>query len=103
MLENLTKKQKIIFGIIILFMIVIIIFYIYSTLSNLDTSDKISDDLITSTDELEIENTSIDENVTEKNEILVHVSGCIKEEKIVSLPEGSRVNDAIEAAGRTNQ
>ena len=39
------------------------------------------------------------ENVTEAEEILVHVSGCVKEEKIVSLPDGSRVNDAIEAAG----
>ena len=41
----------------------------------------------------------VEENVTETQEILVHISGCVKENKVVSLPDGSRVNDAIEAAG----
>lgn len=100
MLENLNKKQKIIFGIIIIFMVAIIIYYIYSTLNNTeyDTED-ISTNSSLDVNNTEIQNISIEENVTEAEEILVHVSGCVKEEKIVSLPDGSRVNDAIEAAG----
>lgn len=100
MLENLTKKQKIIFGIIIIFMVGIIVYYIYSSLNTVDyNSQEISDKLNLDTNELEIENVSIDTDVTETDEILVHVSGCVKEEKIVNLPTGSRVNDAIEAVG----
>lgn len=100
MLENLTKKQKIIFGIIIVFMVAIIVYYIYSTLANIEyDSENIEDNSFSDTNELETQNISMDENVTETDEILVHVSGCVKEEKIVSLPDGSRINDAIEAAG----
>lgn len=99
MLENLTKKQKIIFAIIIILMACVIIYYIYSTLNNVDYNHEIE----ISNNNLEItsdlESISIEENVTETQEILVHISGCVKENKVVSLPDGSRVNDAIEAAG----
>ena len=102
MLENLTKKQKIIFAIIIIFMVAIIIYYIYSTLTNIEyTSDDISDNTnsISDSEALDNQNVSIEENVTETDEILIHVSGCVKENKVVSLPSGSRIDDAIEAAG----
>ena len=100
MLENLTRKQKTIFAIIIIFMVIIIIYYIYSTLASIDyDSDSIEDNSISDTIDSEAENVAISENVTETNEILVHVSGCVKENKVVSLPDGSRINDAIEAAG----
>lgn len=99
MLENLTKKQKIIFAIIIILMACVIIYYIYSTLNNVDYNHEIEN----SNNNLEItsdlESVSIEENITETQEILVHISGCVKENKVVSLPDGSRVNDAIEAAG----
>ena len=99
MLENLTKKQKIIFAIIIILMACVIIYYIYSTLNNVDYNHEIEN----SNNNLEItsdlESVSIEENVTKTQEILVHISGCVKENKVVSLPDGSRVNDAIEAAG----
>ena len=101
MLENLTRKQKIIFAIIIMFMVIIIIYYIYSTLANMDyaSDDTVEDNSSSDISDSEIENVSISENVTETNEILVHISGCVKENKVVSLPDGSRTNDAIEAAG----
>ena len=99
MLENKKKKQKIIFAIIIILMACVIIYYIYSTLNNVDYNHEIE----ISNNNLEItsdlESISIEENVTETQEILVHISGCVKENKVVSLPDGSRVNDAIEAAG----
>ena len=77
----------------------VIIYYIYSTLNNVDYNHEIEN----SNNNLEItsdlESVSIEENVTETQEILVHISGCVTENKVVSLPDGSRVNDAIEAAG----
>ena len=100
MLENLTNKQKIILGIIIIFMLSIIIYYIYSTLTSIDyNSENFLDNSASDTNKSEIENVSIDDNVTETEEILVHISGCVKENKVVSLPDGSRINDAIDAAG----
>ena len=93
MLENLTKKQ-------IIFMIVIIIYYIYSTLSNIEytTEDTINNTLYTDTLS-DTDNLSTSQDITKVEEILVHISGCVKENKVVSLPVGSRINDAIEAAG----
>lgn len=100
MLENLNKKQKIIFISILIFMIIIIIYNLYSTL-NKDNSESFSDsldsDLII---ESESENKNIDENkIEEDSEILVHVSGCVKNNTVVSLKPNSRIKDAIDAAG----
>ena len=98
MFENLTKKQKIIFGIIIIFMVSVIIYYIYSTLNEYDydiSSNNIDDNYL-------FDNTSVEDNTnesTEDTEILIHVSGSVKNDTVVTLPEGSRINDAIEAAG----
>ena len=78
MFENLNKKQKIIFIIILLIMIITIIYYIYSTVSKYN-----------------FESTDNEENT----DIIVHVSGCVKNNTIVSLKSGSRIKDAIDAAG----
>lgn len=100
MFENLNKKQKIIFIGILIFMIIIIIYYLYSTLNkgNYESfSDNLDSDLII---ESEFENKNIDENKIEDNlEILVHVSGCVKNNTVVSLKPNSRIKDAIDAAG----
>ena len=98
MFENLNKKQKIIFIIILIFMIGVIVYYIYSTLSNYNEETFINNSeeefLMNSQDEEELQN-----NNSEDNKILIHVSGCVKNNTVVCLPEGSRINDAIEAAG----
>lgn len=98
MLENLTKKQKIIFCIVIILMVIVILYYLYSSLAQYDTN-FINEDI----NENLISNNTNEENLVDKasenTEILVHVSGCVKNDKVVSLPEGSRINDAIEAAG----
>ena len=36
-----------------------------------------------------------------KNEIIVHITGCVEKEGIVKLQEGARIADAIEEAGGT--
>lgn len=99
MLENLNKKQKIILGVLIIFMLSIIIYYIYSSLSSNEDEDNLTFDNFSITNNLETKNVLLDEKPTETEDILVHISGCVKENKVVSLPIGSRVNDAIEAAG----
>lgn len=98
MLENLTKQQKIIFCTVIILMIMVIVYYLYSTLAQYDTDiiheDVDSNLIFNNTDE-----GNLIDKASENTEILVHISGCVKNNKVVTLPEGSRINDAIEAAG----
>ena len=98
MFENLDKKQKIIFFSIIAAMILFIIFYIYNNLSS--TSDYQYND------SFEILNSSIDSNLTDTLEessheklVTVYICGAVKESKVVSLSEGSRIIDAIDSVG----
>ena len=95
MFENLNKKQKIIFLSMILIMIITIVYYIYSTVSkyNFESTTTDENELIVSSN---ISNT-IDNK--ENTDIIVHVSGCVKNNTIVSLKSGSRIKDAIDAAG----
>lgn len=98
MFENLNKKQKTIFIIILILMVSVIIYYLYSTLTqyNYDsTSNELDVDLILDS---ERENKGADENA-ESLEILIHVSGCVKNNTVVHLKSGSRIQDAIDAAG----
>lgn len=97
MFENLNKKQKIIFIIILIFMVSIIVYYIYSSINNYESESSIQND----TSDLspsEDDKNEISED-SEKDEILIHISGSVKNEKVISLPEGSRIQDAINAAG----
>ena len=101
MLENLNKKQKIIVISILVFMVIVIIFYLYKTLGTLNTSDFSEENYIFE-DDVEFKNETSNEIVTESedtHEILVHISGQVKTEMVVTLPEGSRVKDAVDAAG----
>lgn len=101
MLEALSKKQKIIFFIILSIMIAVIIYYIYSTLYkndftfSYDDTNLISDYLIENTEDTNISNL---ENI-ETGSIVVYVCGAVKENKVVTLQENSRVCDAIDAVG----
>ena len=104
MLETLSRKQKIIFFIILSIMIVIIIYYIYSTLysndycfssinSNLNTTDLIEPSNNNETNfDINNENPNI-------NNIVIYICGAVKENKVVTLKENSRICDAIDAAG----
>jgi len=101
MLEALSKKQKIIFFNILAIMITVIIYYIYSTLYkndftfSYDDTNLISDDLI---ENINNDNISNAENL-ETVSIVVYVCGAVKESKVVTLEENSRVCDAIDAVG----
>ena len=100
MLEALSKKQKIIFFTILAIMIAVIIYYIYSTLYNENFTFSYDNNILIENDL--IENTQ-DENLIVSNSdntfIIVYVCGAVKESKVISLKENSRICDAIDAVG----
>lgn len=99
MFENLNKKQKIIFIAIFFFMLFIITLYIYTTLFN-STYNELETNEFDSTFVLNTNNSNNNETTIEEDDfILVHVSGYVKKAGLVKLESGSRINDAIEAAG----
>ena len=85
---NLTKNQKILVSIAVVIILLIIIYYFYQNFQN--------------TGYEEIEEISSKKQETEeksKGEILIHITGAVKEEGVVRLKEGARVIDAIEESG----
>ena len=100
MLESLSKKQKLIFFIILGVMLGIIFYYIYSTiytnsfLSSYEEEVLIYNNLVESIDN----NISNFESSTDST-IVVYICGAVKESKVITLKENSRICDAIDAVG----
>ena len=91
MLNNMTKKQIII--IVITIIIIAILFFLYN---KMNIEDK----------EIIIDNVLVENNVeakTEKNVLIVHITGEVNNPGIVKLEEESRIEDAIIAAGGLTQ
>lgn len=93
-MTRFNKKQKIIIGIFIVVVAIVAIYYSYKQENN----------FLEETENLEIENQAKEgaeesEETTEKEKIIVHISGAVQNEGIVELESGSRVADAIEKAG----
>lgn len=97
-MEMLSSKQKtaiIIAGVIV---VGIFIFYMSTKTKNYDYS-VVNEATESDTKEEEEE---IEKQIEEKpKEIVVHITGAVENEGIVKLEEGSRIIDAIEAAGGT--
>lgn len=100
MLESLTKKQKIIFFIILLIMVGVTIYYIYTTLYLNDFSFSYEENSLVSNDFIEdtANNISNIESL-DTNTIVVYICGAVKESKVITLNENSRICDAIDAVG----
>lgn len=100
MLESLTKKQKIIFFIILLIMVGVIIYYIYSTLYSNNFSFSYEENALISNNFIESTTTDISntENL-DTNTIVVYICGAVKESKVITLKENSRICDAIDSVG----
>ncbi len=94
MLENLTKKQKIIVFIIAVVVAIGMIYFIYSK-NQVDDNINLENDILVS------ENSTKDSSkeTSSDDEVIVHVTGSVKSPGVVKLKEGSRIEDAIEAAG----
>ena len=91
MLENLTKKQKIILSIIAVLVAIGIIYFINN--KNQTNNIELDENILVSN-----QNTKQMSQDTEKI-VIVHITGSVKNPGIVKLKEGSRIEDAIVAAG----
>ena len=98
MLDNLTNKQKKIIIIVGALIVIGIIIFIYNS-KKIDTSDMNEEMLIANNDS----NNIIDIKTEEKNIIIIHITGAVKNPGIVRLEEGSRIEDAISKAGGLNE
>ena len=91
MLDNLTKKQKIIVIAIAAIVAIAIMYFIYN-------KNQVKED-INIENEILVNNVSTNENNTNDDIVIIHITGSVKNPGIVKLKEGSRIEDAIEAAG----
>lgn len=86
-MSNLSKTQRNIIIGLILMAVVIIGYYVYSS----DNNQQVFTD-----EEMEITEEKTEES---KGKIVIHITGAIQNEGIVTLDENARVADAVEAAG----
>ena len=91
MLDNLTKKQKIILSLIAIFVAIGIIYFINN--KNQTNNIELDENILVSNQDTNQTNQYTEEIV------IVHITGSVKTPGIVKLKEGSRIEDAIEAAG----
>ncbi len=91
MLDNLDNKQKKIVIIVGIIIIIGILYFIYNGIDKKST-DQIDNNM------LSIENNT-KENEGSKELVIVHITGAVKTPGIVKLPEGARIEDAIDKAG----
>lgn len=97
-MDILNKKQKIIIIIIATLMLLFIGFYIINKANTVEYIE-----LETEENEV-IENSIINEEIIEKQEIIIHVTGAVRKQGIVQVEEGARISDVIDAAdGVTNE
>ena len=94
---NLSKKQKIIIGVIITIIFLLFLIYVYKNLYQEDNDIIL---LNNETNEIKSENEINDIGKIENEEIvIVHVIGEVNNPGVVKLKEGSRIIDAINKAG----
>lgn len=94
-LERVDKKQKIIILVILILIISVLGILIYFRYNTYEEDYEIDAENATSINEVLKEEISTNDD---KN-IIVHIVGAVNNSGIVKLPEGSRIADAIEAAG----
>ena len=91
MLDNLTKKQKIIVIAIAGIVAIGIMYFIYNR-------NQVKED-INIENEILVNSVITNENNTNDDIVVIHITGSVKNPGIVKLKEGSRIEDSIEAAG----
>ena len=88
---ELTKMQKIVLSIVAFFVVVVVIVFTMKISQEAQMEMTEQENLLEETNVLYQEN--------EEKRIVVHVAGFVENPGIVKLKEGSRIADAIEAAG----
>ena len=71
--------------------VIVLVFYYVNSTKDLYTDNEFLEEEI-------VENRN-DSDGVEKNKIVIHVTGAVKNEGIVQVDENARINDVIEAAG----
>lgn len=94
-MDILNKKQKIIIITIATFMLLFVGFYI---IKKANKSEYI--ELEIEKDKVE-ENNTINKEIVEEQEIVIHITGAVKKQGIVKIKEGARISDIIAVAGGT--
>lgn len=95
---NLTQKQKILVLIISIALFIFLFIYIYKNLYENENSSEI----ILNNDINQIQNEQVNERIgiiNEKEKVVIHVVGEVNSPGVVTLEEGARIIDAINAAG----
>lgn len=94
---NLSKKQKIIISVVIIILFTLVLIYVYQNLyvddSEIILSNNINDGTL-NTNEI-----GAKEEKSDEEKVVVHVIGEVNNPGVVTLPEGSRIIDAINMAG----
>lgn len=83
------KDKKLVIIILIIFIIILFVFFN----NNKNDNSEIIENIETTSDANSIENRE------ETKQIIVHITGCIKNQGIVEVNEGARIVDVIEASG----
>lgn len=94
---NLSKKQKIIISIVIIIIFALVLIYVYQNLYEDDSEIILSNninDVTLNTNEI-----GAKEEKNDEEKVVVHVIGEVNNPGVVTLPEGSRIIDAINKAG----
>ncbi len=126
-MNNLTIKQKVIVGVIIVVMVLIIGIYGYSIIekedsweeSALEVEENLQSEVLNQEENnIESSNNLIEQgNMSEKNsieeqkngyenlegKIVVHITGAVQKKGILVLQEGARIADAIDSAGGSTE
>ena len=104
-MKYINRKQKKILIIVITIITIGVAYYAYTSFGRNDftlESSELETNGVNEEDNSKVEN-GVDseekEDENNKNKIIVHISGEVKNQGVVELEENSRVNDAIEKAG----
>lgn len=101
---NLSKKQKIIISIVVSIILILALIYVYQNLYAEDDEIILANEenvLGVETNEImnSSEENSSSNSVDSEETVVVHVIGEVNNPGVVTLPEGSRIIDAINKAG----
>ena len=95
MLDDLTLEQKKVIAVIIAIAVIGIIYFIYKGTEK-NNKIELEQDML-------VQNTSTNYTTSQSDKsdemIIIHIAGAVKTPGVVKLIEGSRIEDAVEAAG----
>lgn len=91
-MKNLSQKQKIAITVILISVITILCYYMYSK----EGTEVIIEE---NTNENIVKKETKSEQEVSKEKVIIHIAGAVNKEGILELEKGKRISDAIEMAG----